>query len=402
MTKLFRFLHIADTHLGYNGNASRYNEYSSLRIDKNTEEGINVRLDDINKAFSQCIDLAIEHQVDAVLHAGDLFDFWGYKQPIIYNFAQKEILRLHEHGIPFVCIIGNHDLPKSIGKGCYLESLGRLPGVYVAYKGIYEQIELPGHNVVIHCLPSTFSQDMLNEAVESVSPVDGKINIGLGHFGVTTIKHYAENAVNTLVLSLDQLIDCKMDYFALGDYHEPTDFGYNIRYSGSTERMGFGELHNTPQALLVSIEEQSKNVSVKEIPLKVRDMIELPTLDAKNKSIEDINEKIKETITKQDLTEKIVRFRVKNLSTHLKKLIDVETVRELTESALYFKLELIDKVNIAESLQTSHTEFEGVLEGWSAFVDKLDDQDKAFDKEKLKTIGYERLLRSVEETQTTV
>lgn len=402
MGKEFRFLHIADTHLGYSGNASRYNEYSSLRIDKTTEEGLNVRLDDLNKAFSACIDLAIEQKVDAVLHAGDMFDFWGYRQPIVYNFAQKEILRLGEHNIPFIAIIGNHDLPKTIGKGCYLESLGRLPNVHVAYKGIYEQISLPEHNVVIHCLPSTFSQDMLDEAVDETAPVEGKLNIGMGHFGVTSIKHYAENAINSLVVSLDRLISCNMDYFCLGDYHEAVDFGYNIRYCGSTERMGFGELQNTPQALLVAIDEDSKATRVEEFPLPVRAMIELAPLDVQNKSIEEINAQLQQRISSTDLEGKIIRFRVRNLPSHLKKMIDIETVKELTSDALHFKLELIDKMNIAEQLQSKGTEFEGVLEGWHAFVEMLSDEDASFDKERLKQEGYERLASSVEDTNTTI
>lgn len=395
MTKI-KFLHFADPHVGHAGNASRYNEYKALRINKTNEQGINVRQADINDAFSQVFDIAIEKKVDFVLNAGDGTDFWGYKQPNIFNFYAEQVSRLYKHNIPYVEIVGNHNLPKKSGVGCYLETLNLLPEVHVAYKGIYEAIELPQFNTVIHCAPSSFSQELLDDSISQIEPTEGKINIGAGHFGVTAIKHYAENAINSLVVSLDSLINCKMDYFALGDYHTPTDFGYNIRYSGSTERMGFGEIGNTPQVLIVEIDEETKEVSVEPVLLKVRDMIEIPSLDATNKSIEEINEQILSKIEKTNLKDKIVRFRVKNLPVHLKRLIEDVKIREATEDALYFKLEFVDKVNKTKEIRSDDIKYEGVLDGWNSYVDLLE-ADSSFDKEKLKTIGYKKLSDIYEE-----
>lgn len=392
----FKFIHVADTHIGHAGNASRYNEYKSLRIQKVNEAGINIRQADINNAFEQVIELAIKHKVDAVIHAGDGTDFWGYKQPNILNFYAEQVSKLYPHDIHYVEVVGNHNLPKKSGVGCYLETISLLPKVHTAYKGVYEQIEIPGTKVVCHCAPSSFSQELLSEAISQIAPIDNKINIGIGHFGVTTIKHYAENAVNSLVVDLDDLIKCKMDYFALGDYHTPTDFGHNIRYSGSTERMGFGEIDNKPQVLLVEIDEDTKQVTTTELKLKVRDMIQIPTLDAENKSIEAINEQIQERISKVDIKDKIVRFRVKNLPVHLKRMIDDIKIKEITEEALFFKLEFVDKVNKTKEIRSDETKYEGVLEGWNQYVDLLE-SDSSFDKEELKKIGYERLSEVYEE-----
>ena len=394
---MVKFLHMADSHNGYAGNASRYNEYSALRIDKTTDENINIRQHDINMAFRQSIDIAIEKKVDFVIHAGDLFDFWGYKQPLVYTFIQQEIARLAEHNIPFVVIIGNHDLPKIAGKGTYLEALGHMKHVQVAYKGFYEQIRLPGHNVVFHCVPSTFTQDVLNESLAEVNPIEGMINIGIGHFGVTSIKHYAENAINSLVVDLDTLIKCNMEYFALGDYHATTNFGHNIWYSGSTERMGFGEIENDPKVLIVEIDERNPmNVTVEEEKLIVRPMIEIPAIDATEKTPEQVNRLIEERLLKTDLQDKIVRFRIRNLKTSDKKLIDAQKIAEMTENALYFKLELLDKVNIAAGVKTSGTKFEGVLEGFPGFIDRIAD-DGTFDKNMLKEKGLELLAEVYEE-----
>ena len=391
----FRFIHVADSHLGYNGNSSRYNEFSALRVLKTTEDGINVRQHDVYKAFEQVMDHAIDYQVDAVLHAGDSWDHWGYKQPYVQNEYTKQIARLYGAGIEYVEIIGNHDLPKIAGKGCHLETLSRLPGVHCVYHGFYQQVELEKHGVVIHGVPSTFTQEILDDSLAEVSPVPGKINIGMGHFGVTAIKHYAENAVNSLVVDLDRLIKANMDYFALGDYHTPTDFGHNIRYCGSIERFGFDEIHNTPQVLLVEIDSETKQVEVTELPLHVRDMIELKTIDAKDKTPEEINHAIVDRITKNNLDNKIVRLRVKNMPNHIKGAINDEKVKELTEKALYFRLEFVDKTETSKGVKSSGTRFEGVLEGWRPFIESLP-EDGSFDREKIYRRGEQKLQEALD------
>jgi exonuclease SbcD len=398
MGKKFRFIHVADTHNGHSGNASRFNEFKALRIDKTTDSGINIRQHDIDMAFKGVIDIAIEQKVDAVIHAGDGWDFWGYKQPYVANNYMGQIARLASLGIDYLEIVGNHNLPKKAGVGCFLEQLNILPRVHTVYKGLYEPIELEPHNVVVHCVPSSFTQDMLREELALVGPVSGKINIGVGHFGVTTIKHYAEQSANALVVDLDQLIQCKMDYFALGDYHHYTDFGNHIYYSGSTERMGFGEMDVHPSVSLVEIDQDTHEVSVKRLYLKVREMIELPMIDAKGKTIEQLQDLIEKTLQKSTLDEKIVRLRIKNLPVHLKRLINELRIRELTKDALYFKLEFPDKVNATKVVRESELQFEGIIEGWGSFSEGIE-EDGTFDKKTITNLGF-RGLREVLDHET--
>lgn len=399
MGEKFRFIHVADTHCGHSGNASRYNEFSPLRIAKETEKGVNIRQNDIDKAFKQVIDIAIDKKVDAVIHAGDGWDFWGYKQPYVDNVYTEQVTRLNPHGIFYLEIVGNHNLPKQIGKGCHLKSLGRFPGVQTIYQGFYERHEVPNHDdVVVHCVPSTFNQEILNDSLSQVEKEEGKINIGVGHFGVTTINFYAENSHNSLVVDLDSLINLEMDYWALGDYHVPTHFKpHNIYYPGPVERLGFGEIGIEPQVLLVEIDKETKEMKVEPIFLDVRPMIELPFVDAKGKDIDTINEEIFKTISDNDLKDKIVRFRIKHLPTHLKKLIDVMKIKDLTEESLYFKLEFKDKVNKTKEARTAQgVDFKGVLSGWHDFANTIE-ADGSFDKEKLIERGYKKLAEVYED-----
>jgi DNA repair exonuclease SbcCD nuclease subunit len=85
-----QILHISDTHLG------NYMYQSQLRRQ------------DFTDAFETAIDIAIERDVDAVIHTGDLFDDPQPSLPTINDCA--DILRkLDNEGIPMYVIVGNHE-----------------------------------------------------------------------------------------------------------------------------------------------------------------------------------------------------------------------------------------------------------------------------------------------------
>ncbi len=90
----FRFLHLADLHLetSFGGRAA-----TRERLRRATLE-----------AFANAVDYAIDHQLHAVLAAGDLYD-----DPVLSlqtEFAiQREVQRLDEAGIWFLAACGNHD-----------------------------------------------------------------------------------------------------------------------------------------------------------------------------------------------------------------------------------------------------------------------------------------------------
>ena len=87
MTKI---LHLSDTHLG------------------NRQYGSDTRRDDFTRAFEAAIDRALEENVDAVIHTGDLFHRRTPSLPIVTECI--EILRkLADEDIPFYGIVGNHD-----------------------------------------------------------------------------------------------------------------------------------------------------------------------------------------------------------------------------------------------------------------------------------------------------
>ncbi|WP_276257534.1 DNA double-strand break repair protein Mre11 [Haloglomus litoreum] len=111
-----RLLHTGDTHLGYR----QYNEPA--------------RRQDFLDAFRQVVEDAIEADVDAVIHAGDLFH--DRRPELVDLMGTIGVLRrLDDAGIPFLAVVGNHetkrdaqwlDLFASLG---YAERLGDEPRV---------------------------------------------------------------------------------------------------------------------------------------------------------------------------------------------------------------------------------------------------------------------------------
>ena len=85
-----RVIHTGDTHVGYR-------QYHSP-----------VRRQDYLDAFRQVVDDAVEDDVDAVVHAGDLFDD---RRPDLPDLLETlSILRqLDRADIPFLAIVGNHE-----------------------------------------------------------------------------------------------------------------------------------------------------------------------------------------------------------------------------------------------------------------------------------------------------
>lgn len=83
-------LHTSDTHLGYH------------------QYHLRQRADDFATAFTQVVDDAIDREVDAVIHSGDIFhDSNPRIGPLLQAITQ--LRRLQAADIPFLTVIGNHD-----------------------------------------------------------------------------------------------------------------------------------------------------------------------------------------------------------------------------------------------------------------------------------------------------
>jgi hypothetical protein len=91
-----KILHVADTHLGY----AHRSTYKSKGYTPNHEV-------DCLGAFEEVIDVAKRNEVDAVVHAGDVFDHYVEEEDI--DSFRQHISDLRRNEISFHFVIGDHD-----------------------------------------------------------------------------------------------------------------------------------------------------------------------------------------------------------------------------------------------------------------------------------------------------
>ena len=90
-----RILHLADTHIG------------------TRQYGLEERRRDFSRAFHQAIEIAVREGVDAVVHAGDLFDD-RYPSAEDLHETLQALFHLKEAGIPFLGVVGNHEQRRGV------------------------------------------------------------------------------------------------------------------------------------------------------------------------------------------------------------------------------------------------------------------------------------------------
>jgi len=276
---MIRFIHTADIHFGMENYG---------RID--TKTGIHSRLLDFVKALNTCIDTAIEESVDFFLFAGD-----AYKTHHPSQTQQKMLLecflRLYKAHIPIIIVIGNHDHPLSFGKAHTLDLFGALPldGFHVFSKpGTFTLHTKNGPiNIVGIPWPSRNSIAIADKHKEkSTCELTEYISSAVAHI----ITDYAQKLDPTIpailashitvstgifsgsekraiygsdpMLLPSQLTIAPFDYVALGHLHRYQNLnasGYPaVVYSGSIERIDFGERKEEKGFCLVSIPEKNK------------------------------------------------------------------------------------------------------------------------------------------------
>ena len=206
-----RVIHTGDTHLGY----AQYHSQT--------------RREDFMNAFEQVIDDAIDGDVDAVVHAGDLFND---RQPALGDLLGtiQLLRRLRASDIPFLAVVGNHESTRS-GQWLDLfadldlaERLGSEPSV-VGTTAFYGLDHVP--------------KSRRSELEYAFAPHDADRAALVAH-GLFT--PFAHADWETEVVLEEASVD--FDAVLLGDNHEPgteTVDGAWVTYCGSTERASAAE-----------------------------------------------------------------------------------------------------------------------------------------------------------------
>lgn len=210
-----RILHTGDTHLGYR-------QYHSTE-----------RRSDFIDAFSKVVADAIDLNVSAVVHAGDLFHT---HQPELQDILSCiDILRTLQHAkIPFLGIVGNHerkpnsqwlDLFERMGLA---ERLGSDP-VLIENVAVYGLDYLP--------------RNQRESDAYSFSPHTGEYAVLVSHGRfLPLVQAYNEDGWDITTVLQESTIP--FDVVLLGDEHDPKTQEVNdtwVTYCGSTERTSASE-----------------------------------------------------------------------------------------------------------------------------------------------------------------
>ncbi|RNI14031.1 exonuclease SbcCD subunit D [Methanohalophilus sp. RSK] len=280
MDREIRLIHTADTHIGYR-------QYHS-----------DVRRRDFLEAFEKVIDDAIDMKVDAVIHAGDLFDS---RNPTLEDILEtiQIMSKLKVAEIPLLGIVGNHEskqqtqwldllenmhLVRRLGNSPFMagniaiygiDSIPR-PKIQSFDYSIFETTREATHNIlVMHQLMKPFP---------------------FGEWDVAEVIHS---------------FPCALDAILLGDYHkyEKTKVENTwVTYCGSTERNSAAE--EEPRGYNV-ITVSQKGIDIGRRQINTREFLHI-VVDIKDEN--DAYRDIFNTIREYDVKEKVVFIELKGNS----------------------------------------------------------------------------------------
>lgn len=234
------FLHIADTHLGYE------------------QYGVHERFNDFSRALWNIVDDAIEKRVDFVLIAGDLFNKRAIDARTLIHAIQG-LEKLKQRNIPVLAIEGNHDrsyyrdgvswlqflshqgylllLAPEMRDGAPLLSAWDTQGMY----GSHIDLDLRGGRLRVYGLPwqgaaTTRSMEGLARALEATHSEEEaagvEYRILMMHTGIEGIVPRLQGLPS---MSQFQPLRACVDYLALGHIHKPYEFEGWMYNPGSTE-----------------------------------------------------------------------------------------------------------------------------------------------------------------------
>lgn len=243
-----RFLHAADLHLD-----------SPLRgLDRYDGAPVDEVRGATRRAFENLIAAALDHKVDFVVIAGDLYD-GDWPDHNTGLFFIKGVTRLAEEGIAVVVVRGNHDAASRLTKALRLPKNVHLLADTRPETRVFEDL-----GVALHGQSFAAAVVKADLAASYPSPIPGCFNLGLLHTSLDGRPGHDPYAPTTL----DVLRGKGYDYWALGHIHaaevvcrEPW-----VVYPGNTQGRHIRET-GPKGCALVTVEEEE--ITCQTLPLDV-------------------------------------------------------------------------------------------------------------------------------------
>ncbi len=192
--------------------------------------------------------LAVEHKVDAVLVAGDVFD----AQTVADRTIRKLFNALQGFPGPWIMIPGNHDAALTESVWTRAARLDALPAnLHLALQGKVLDFAALGFSALTAPLTQRHTYNDLTEWFDEAPTAPGHMRIGVAHGSVQGV--LAEDIDSANPIGAKRAERAKLDYLALGDWHGCKQIDDRTWYSGTPEPDRFKG--NQPgYALLVEID----------------------------------------------------------------------------------------------------------------------------------------------------
>lgn len=264
MTQPINLLHLADIHIGMEN-------YGRL----DPKSGLNSRVVDFLRRFSEAIDEALKREVDVCIFAGDAYKNQRPNPTFQREFARR-VKRLAGEGVPVILLVGNHDMATADRAASSLDIFGVLdvPGVIVADREELHQLTCRrGQPLQVATMPYPQRSRLLaREQYQNMTLADLDLELSriLGenladlaaeaqeqpeipavltaHLSVGEARQGSEQSVmigRDVVVLKSVLADTAWDYVALGHIHKHQELNGGqqppIIYPGSLERIDFSE-----------------------------------------------------------------------------------------------------------------------------------------------------------------
>ncbi len=248
MEFVYRILHTADWQLG--------KQYKGLGGDPDCRSDL--RTERLN-AVRRLGLLAVEHRVDAVLVAGDVFDM----NDVGDRLVRQTLNTLKEFPVPWVLLPGNHDPAIAESVWTRIVRLGCPENVHLAITR--ETILLAQGRLAVLPAPLLRRHESADptEAFASTMTAGDVVRVGLAHGSVKN--RLPEGAEVHNLISDTCASGARLDYLALGDWHGALEIAAKSWYSGTPEPDGFRQ-EQAGFSLLVEIDSPGAVPRVRKLP----------------------------------------------------------------------------------------------------------------------------------------
>lgn len=404
-----RLLHLADVHFGMENYG---------RLDAAT--GLNRRLLDFARSVHYAIDYALDHGVHLAIFAGDIYKHRDPDPSWQREFAVC-VRKLTDAGVPVVILVGNHDLPNTVGKAHAVEIFATLslPGVtvisqpgmhlldtavgrvqvvglpYITRSFLLSREEYKDQPIeVVNRLLVTKAEEILRQFATQVDP--SLLAILTVHGSVANAVLGSEQSIMMVghdpILPLSALTNPVWDYVALGHIHRHQDLHKGAQppvvYAGSIERIDFGEEREAKGFVWAHVEKGHTTYEFVPGPARPFVTLRIDTQDGEPLHLLD------QALAERDIKDAVVRV-ILTVTPEYSALIDERQIRERLRDA--YLLAGIIKEEVKPQARSRDSELTEVLGPLQAVERYIVSHPEYADRRQALLERAQRLLQELQE-----